>query len=223
MEDWVLKGAASTIRRCHPVIYAECNSLGDGLRALAVLKEMQYRVRAHVVRAYNVDNFRGDAENFLGEACEVALVGTPQVPDRDPLLGYFIRSCELLLDIETPDDLALALFNKPQYEQEVLRIGAAALSGGAKCLDEIRVLRSAMVDLAKLTQQHETEMDALRRNHAEEMIAIKQNFEERLAAKLESVAGRIATLENELYGIHGSISWRIMAPFRVVKRMLARG
>jgi FkbM family methyltransferase len=140
MEDLVLRGAPETLQNCNPIIYAEVNSLDAGLRIFSLLKTAGYQAWAHVVDAFNLDNFRGDTENIFGSAREVALVGVPGVGS--PLFEqYHPRSCELLLSIETADDLALALMNKPQYPGEVLYNSAAAKSGGRRTLDEAIALK----------------------------------------------------------------------------------
>ncbi|KVD26046.1 hypothetical protein WJ47_08770 [Burkholderia ubonensis] len=152
MEDAVVRGAERLLREHRPIVYAECNSLEKGLKTWAALAEFGYRVRAHVVLAFNPQNFRGDPENVFGVAREVALVGT-STAKADPFDAYACRPCELLLDIDTVDDLALALLNKPQYEQEVLRQSAAARSGGTLCLDELGALRGVR---QKLTDTFDT-------------------------------------------------------------------
>ncbi|AOK46257.1 hypothetical protein WT60_04850 [Burkholderia sp. MSMB617WGS] len=238
MEDMVLRGGVSTIRRCEPVVYAECNSLEDGLRALNVLKEFDYRVRAHVVLAYNAENFRGESENIFGRAREVALVGTPR-GEHDPLRQYAPRACELVLDIETADDLALALMNKPQYEHEVLRACAAARSGGTVCLDEKYEARGEDARVAELVraidvlrEHHAAEIHALREQHAVDLAALDgKQAAERDALRRDlgecrdeerRFAEQVASLEGALAQIYRSRSWRLTAPLRSLKRALWR-
>ena len=256
MEDMVLRGAGRTIERCHPAIYAECNSLEDGLRSLALLKRYDYRVRAHVVLAYNSGNFRANPENIFGGACEVALVGTPAAGP-DPLEAYVLRPCELLLDVETADDLALALLNKPQYEHEVLRDGAAGRSGGRKWLDEVRELRADLEQARQRVEVLRSEFDGQliraldgARIEADQRLAAAEEEKNRLLAgmhaqvellraeigelraqlepALTNLAGasadaaqthvREAVLQAALDEVHGSISWRLTAPLRRLKR-----
>jgi FkbM family methyltransferase len=135
MEYLVLRGAPLTIKRCSPIIYAECNSLENGLKTYALMKAAGYEVRAHVVAAFNPDNFRGTRKDIFNGGHEVALVGVPGAA-LSRIERYPIRSCELLLTIDTADDLALAMLNKPQYVTEVLRLGLAAQSGGNRWIDE---------------------------------------------------------------------------------------
>jgi FkbM family methyltransferase len=140
MESAVLNGAAETIGRLGPVVYAECNCVDEGLKSLRLFKELGYEVRLHVVDAFNPDNFFGVKENIFDRAREAALVGVPshQIECLDTLV---IRPCELLVRVDTADDLVLGLLNKPQYTEEILRPSAAAIDGAAAWLEEFTALR----------------------------------------------------------------------------------
>lgn len=150
-EDVVLRGAALTVERCSPLVYCECNSLAAGLRSMAVLESLGYKIFAHVVDAFNAENFFRSKENMFGDAREVALVGVPAKRERE-ISCLPLRDCELLLTIRDADDLVLALLNKPQYQGEVLRQGQASRTGG------VRFLRD--YDFSKL------ELDRLQRENA---------------------------------------------------------
>ena len=140
MEADVLKGALETLNRLRPMIYAECNSLDDGLRTLALLKSRGYTIFAHAVDAFNSDNFNQNGNDIFHGAREIAIVG---VIDQaaEVCRTYSPRMWELFLKIETADDLALALMNKPQYAEEILRVGAAGRSGGDAVLDQHKKVR----------------------------------------------------------------------------------
>jgi FkbM family methyltransferase len=140
MESAVLKGAAETIGRLGPVVYAECNCVDEGLKSLRLFKELGYEVRLHVVDAFNPDNFFGVKENIFDRAREAALVGVPshKIEGLDTLV---IRPCELLVRVDTADDLVLGLLNKPQYTEEILRPSVAAIDGAAAWLEEFTALR----------------------------------------------------------------------------------
>ncbi|WP_270935332.1 FkbM family methyltransferase [Falsiroseomonas oryzae] len=127
-EDAVIRGAAETIRRFSPVIFAECNSVEAGLRTLAELRALGYVVRLHVADAFNADNFRAVRDNMFGNAREASLVGVPAAQS-GRLDRLAPKPWEMLLAIETADDLVLGMLNKPQY-LEVLQAGAAARTGG---------------------------------------------------------------------------------------------
>jgi FkbM family methyltransferase len=168
VEDLVLRGATNTIRRTSPIVYAECNSLERGVRSLDVLRSLGYRVRAHVVAAYNEANFTGDKQNIFGAAREVALVGAS--PERfERVLRRKPRPYEMLLDIETVDDLSLAMLNKPQYWPEALASGAAARSAKLAGSDNIAAvglfeLREELDQTQRLTKSLYRELDELRGN-----------------------------------------------------------
>lgn len=231
MEDMVLGGAGELIHRHSPAIYAECNSLEDGLRCFRLLREYGYRVRAHVVLAFNEDNFLHCSRNIFMGAREVALVGTPEASD--PLEDYEVRPCELLLDIETADDLALALLNKPQYDHEVLRAGAAARSGGTAVLDAAVALRESLRQAAEKEEQIVRELNDQRVHElaqCERKIAGMEDDNSRLRAEVERAqaeAARVteaersgreaaAELQRAVDQMRRSTSWRLTAPLRAL-------
>jgi FkbM family methyltransferase len=139
-EELVVRGAQETVRRLAPAIYAECNSVENGLKTARALWELGYGVRMHVVDVFNPDNFLHNGTDAFSGAREAALVG---------LCGKSLelidsarpRQCELVLKIEAADDVVLGMLNKPQYPLEILRVGAAAHSGGAAWLDGLKELR----------------------------------------------------------------------------------
>ena len=141
-ESAVIRGAAATIARLSPVIYAECNSIAEGLLTLAELAKLDYTARLHVVNAFAADNFFGVVENIFEFGREVALVAVPR-SQADRLSAIAPRECELLLTLETADDLALGLLNKPQYVSEVLIPSVAAASGGAAWIENMTATKVA--------------------------------------------------------------------------------
>ncbi|MBB2932387.1 FkbM family methyltransferase [Paraburkholderia silvatlantica] len=233
MEDMVLRGAGELIRRHEPAIYAECNSLEDGLRCFRLLREYGYRVRAHVVLAFNEDNFLHCSRNVFMGAREVALVGTSEASD--PLEGYSVRPCELLLDIETADDLALALLNKPQYDHEVLRASAAARSGGVAALDAAVALRESVRPAAEkeerivrdLKEQHAQELDQRERKIAEmaeensrlraEVVQLRAEVVHATESE-RSAREASAELTRTVEQVRQSLSWRLTAPLRALSK-----
>ncbi|WP_072572769.1 FkbM family methyltransferase [Granulibacter bethesdensis] len=162
MEHIVLKGATDLLSRLQPVIYAECNATDSGLKTLHLLKKHGYQTFAHVVPAFNPENFFGAPNDIFSGSCEVALIGIP-----DDLLGtlqsYVLHEKELILRIETADDLALAMLHKPQYPVEILRPCAAAHTGGTAWLDYYSALplhvEALERDVAFLSQSLQTERD----------------------------------------------------------------
>jgi FkbM family methyltransferase len=140
MESAVIRGAANTIRLHTPTIYAECNSVADGWKTVEQLQALGYEVRLHIVDAFAPDNFFGVQQNIFGQAREAALVGVPS-HQKERLDALTIRPCELLVRIETADDLVLGLLNKPQYAAEILAPSTAAGSGADAWLNEMTSLR----------------------------------------------------------------------------------
>jgi FkbM family methyltransferase len=188
LEDLVISGAEQAIKRLSPAIYAECNSVASGIKTFDALRKFGYEVRMHVVDAFNPDNFFGVTENIFGPARECALVGLKGVQ-----LAYLDemqpRPCELILKIESADDLALGMLNKPQYFGEVLHICAAARSGGDAWLKEIDALHKA-----REIAHHAVEQVRLAREAADQV-------------------------ENVLRGVENSRSWRLTKPLRAIRRM----
>ena len=226
VEDSVLRGAAETIRRNQPFVYAECNSLADGLKAWEILKSQGQRVWAHVVSAYNPDNFHREGSNVFGGAKEVALVAAAGA-NIERIERYRPRSCEMLLDLETADDLALALLNKPQYDPEVLRSSAAAKSGGVAYLDQVVANR---LEVERL----DNETKALRETVAECMVEIARlsyladnsimqaGLMRREADQLRQQATQCdAKVAAALQSVYQSTSWRFSAPIRAGAKLLA--
>lgn len=118
MELSVLKGAADTLLRFHPMVFAECISLHNGWQIVIWMKEMGYHAFLHNELCYNPDNFRRNSYNFLGEAREANIIFVPE--DRVSAFEKDCRQFERLIPIPTLDDLALGLLRKPQYKYEVL-------------------------------------------------------------------------------------------------------
>lgn len=130
-EHTVLRGAPVTIQKFKPVIYAEINSLEAAVPSLKILQEYGYACFVHAVDAFNPDNLFGSTENIFGPSRELAIVAVS--PERkDELTSKLDPSWEIY-PIETIDDLAYAMLQKPQYFDEILRQSVAAQSGGKVC------------------------------------------------------------------------------------------
>lgn len=230
MESVVIQGAADTIRLLAPVIYAECNSVAEGLKSLRQLRELGYEVRLHVVDAFATDNFFQAKENIFGRARETALVGVP--PHQiDRLDALAVRRCELLVRVDTADDLVLGLLNKPQYTEEILRPSAAARDGAAAWLDEVACLRLtqerlenevtwAKAAIVEERARSEQAMQSLAEKTALFEAAMRQAQFARDAADAASAAR--AELLAQIESIHGSICWRLTWPIRWLHRQAKR-
>ncbi len=250
-EDLVISGAKRTIKRLSPVIYAECNSIENGLKTFGIMRELGYEVRMHVVDAFNHNNFLGLTKNIFGPAREVALVGVSgmQLAIVDEMRP---RPCELILKIACADDLALGMLNKPQYTCEVLQISGAARSGGDAWLRETSAAlseRDKARDIAHQAQQEacqaRTEADASRAqmeaavlqarlareatDQAEAKLAdLFQRFEKLRTSLDEARANLVRAradnteLNQELAAMRASRSWRVTKPLRMVKHHLRK-
>ncbi len=66
MEVEVLKGAVETIKRCKPIIYAECNIDDLAREKLEYLYSIDYRVFLHVCPLYIKNNFFSNSTDVFG-------------------------------------------------------------------------------------------------------------------------------------------------------------
>jgi len=191
-EDLVIRGAKKTVRRLSPIIYAECNSVENGLKTVALMRKFGYVVRLHVVDAYNRENFLRHEEDLFESAREVALVGVSR-SQLHLIENAKARECELILEIVSADDLVLGLLNKPQYPVEVLNTGKAASTGGAAWLEEFRQLRTDGARIAKELVSVQNELDMARERA--EGLAQQAGAEE---IERQRLANELASVQNEL-------------------------
>jgi FkbM family methyltransferase len=248
-EALVLKGAEATITRHKPAIYAECNSVDAGLRTWKAMQGLGYDVRLHVVDAYNPDNYRADTENIFGDGREVALVGVPR--EKSAFLDARVNSPrEMLLRVETADDLVVGLLNKPQYFGEVLAVSAAARTGGSNWLSasfrrletlaEERLQEIVRIS-AQLNRTHaalestrarvgeierEAEAARVKSELLQEELHLTRDIHRgkinKLAAELRDSQAESARMVAKLNALYKSTSWRVAAPVRLLGRMLRR-
>lgn len=61
----LLDGAADTIRRCRPLIYARLSGVGTAEAEIRALKELGYRCWSHVPHMHNARNFSGESSNIF--------------------------------------------------------------------------------------------------------------------------------------------------------------
>jgi FkbM family methyltransferase len=127
MERQVLDGAARSILRHRPVIFAECNSIECGAELLEFCREHRYSVFAFLASAFNPDNFNRVRENIFGDSKELMLLMLPAQGQVGQLPSGF---SERLCAIHSLEDLVLPLLHKPQYAYEVLAHTGPAASLG---------------------------------------------------------------------------------------------
>jgi FkbM family methyltransferase len=245
-EDLVISGAKHTIRQLSPAIYAECNSVANATKTFEIMCKLGYEVRMHVVDAFNQDNFLRVARNIFGSARETALIGVKGaqltlVDNMHP------RHCELVLKIESVDDLALGMLNKPQYVGEVLQAGAAARSGGDVWIKEVSSLRDERDEARQIAhealQEAKQGCDEARQIAHEALQEAKQAREQAEASNAHAEAAMRqarfareeadqaqsnlvraqadgAQLNQTLTAVLKSRSWRVTKPLRSLKRLL---
>lgn len=113
MEANVISGARQTLRRCRPVVFAECNSVSGAAATLAAAEGLGYRAFGAIYPAFNRDNIKGCTDNFFGDNAECAMFLVPE--ERMDIL-----SLQDMRPINTLEDVVALLLEKPQYLPEML-------------------------------------------------------------------------------------------------------
>lgn len=197
-EDAVLKGATGTIARLKPVIYAECNSLADAARSFEMLQSFGYAIHLHVVDAFNAGNFNHATQNIFGNAREAGLIAVP--PERALGLAALTDPSWQLFELKTLDDLAYGLLQKPQYFDEVLRVGAAARAGGlAVQADEYRAVRNDLDALREILQREVASRQTLEAQRSAGETRLGEELQRELSARqaIERQKEEVETLLRE--------------------------
>ncbi|WAC29310.1 FkbM family methyltransferase [Ancylobacter sp. SL191] len=183
----VLRGGTRTIRSLRPVLYCQVNALDGAVETTQTLWQLGYRVYAHVVDAFNPNNFFGSTQNIFGDAREIGLVGV--MPEHEGKLGDLSSRSWDIYPVETLDDLAYAMLQKPDYVDEVLHAGRAAAMGGS--VISVPQHRSTLNELDDARRQAETLQDQLRRLRSElhESLALSRSEAEELSALRREIPG----------------------------------
>lgn len=221
LEDQVIRGALGTLARCSPMVYCECNTVAAGMKSFEVLRAAGYRVMAHVVDAFNPDNYKGTNENIFSAAREVALLGYPETREGE-VRAVKARPVELLLPVEDADDLTLCMMNKPQYAVEVLRQTQAAAAGGTRILNE---LDRDKVELERLRGQEQTgvedaiaALEKLARERAEEVNQLNEYLSHRDQA-IKLLQDELAMRVQETATLHSYLRTRDEAIERLQEQL----
>lgn len=195
-EDLVLKGATRTLDRCRPLVYAECNSVDVGARICEILRSHGYELRLHLAPAFNPENFARDGQDIFGTACEAAILGVP--PGRQSVGGE-TGPAEMLLPLETIDDLVRGLLNKPQYARDVLFKTAAAGFAEPILIGRLDDGKALLSDdaLRNASSQLQAAHAALKQAHAKSDAAILQASLARRSANAALSALREHEFERE--------------------------
>lgn len=112
MECEVIAGALATLQRCAPYIFFEVNFIEEGRRTIELLRGGDYLFFGLLCDPFNPDNFYGAVERIFGEGRECGVLAVPKARHHEV---EEIILAHRLAAIETADDLALLLMNKPQY------------------------------------------------------------------------------------------------------------
>lgn len=197
MERLVIEGARGTIQRHQPWIYADCNSAEAGLETRRMLQALGYGVRLHLAESFNAENVRGEIENVFADARQAALLGVP--PGRASVLSSrTMRECEMLLEIDTADDLVLGMLNKPQYVSQLFLSGSAAASGPDRWIrDAVKSRWATSARVGRIQEELEA-MQALAAERAAEIDDLSAQLkctEEALDAREFLALGRLHDLE----------------------------
>jgi FkbM family methyltransferase len=81
VEGWepeVIQGAAETIRKHQPLIYAECHPTVHSQNLIKLIQSFDYDVYLHCTASFNPNNFKKNAENIHGDYRETNIFCTPR-------------------------------------------------------------------------------------------------------------------------------------------------
>jgi len=78
MEVEVLRGAAATIERCRPVIYAEDDRAERSAELVQLLADYRYNMFRHEPPLFSPDNFAGEQQNIFGNIASRNLFCIPE-------------------------------------------------------------------------------------------------------------------------------------------------
>jgi FkbM family methyltransferase len=188
MESDVVSGALETLRRCAPFIFFEVNSIQGAIDTLAVMKESQYLYFGLVSGAFNPNNFLGVADDIFGGGSECGILAVPQ--NRHGEVRDAIRNLGMA-PMETADDIALLLLNKPQYAAwDIMRERAArtlkvpaivaSVGGVGQLRREFEALQAEKSAVVQKLAQTDAEKQAVEQKLAQTSVE-KRAIEQKLA------------------------------------------
>ncbi|MBC8167392.1 MAG: FkbM family methyltransferase, partial [Bryobacteraceae bacterium] len=203
MESQVVAGAADTILRLRPVVYAECSSVVAGWPLLQALLATGYVCSIHLAQVFNPENYFGEAESIYGIACESNLLAVP--PERAHAFSSTLQNNPWLLPVNTLDDLARAVFDTPRWGDLTLRGYSrwGLLSRIVRQQEDLHQLRASLSVLSAdgngrmLAESREAEL--------QRFIADKQGALVTAHAALKDAAEREAELHRVVATKHGEV------------------
>ncbi len=240
MELRILRGAESTLGRCMPVLYLECNTISHAVSIFEFLRDKSYRVYLHKAPAFNPGNFFGSEEKIFGAACETSILAIPLQKGAE----YVRLSADIhIVPIGSIDDLAFA-FAETQLIFDLRQALAHAEQIAFEKQAEILRHDHALAEAQQLVAQRDREIDQLRQAlaHVEE-IAVERQAEilrhdqalaeaQRLAAQrdreIDQLRQALAQADEigierqaeilqygeTLAAMENSVAWRVLKPFR---------
>lgn len=154
MEYSVLSGALSTIKRCQPIIYSECNSADAAWPVVLLMRSLGYQLYLYSEEAYNPKNFKKNPINFWEHARELAIVAIP--PHLTIYSNEIFNNADIdIIKIDKLDDLILCLIKKPQYKEEVLSNSNPAKRWGNNFWMNEGEINKEIFQLQKLTNDQD--------------------------------------------------------------------
>lgn len=100
-EPYVLKGAARTLSKFHPIIYYEQMGLQNHAEISGLLKKLGYDLLVHYARPYNLNNHNGFLGGGIGTNLEVNILALPPGPNAAGVIRDLKEQGVTLFPIET--------------------------------------------------------------------------------------------------------------------------
>jgi FkbM family methyltransferase len=219
MEFDVLVGAANTIERCRPIVYAECVYLEPGWECVKLMRAKAYRAFVKLTRAYNAHNVSADPEDIFNGTKEAAVFFVPE--ERSASLRAVLENTEDLFPVVSLEDLANRLVETTKLQEmkwtevaqkaqlQQLTYEVQQYSAEAERLRQSLAERTTEVErLGQELSARAEEVDGLRRSLAEatEAAHLAQRLAVERAAESEQLAQELSAQAEEVDGLRHSLA-----------------
>ena len=191
LEPEVLEGAAKTIDRLRPVVYAECVLLEPAWECVKLMRAHGYRALLKLTTAYNRRNFRADSEDIFTGAKEAAVLFLPE--ERRAALPADLDDVEDLFPIASLNDLANRVVETTRLQDMKWAVVAEQ--------EQVQRLREV---LAQRYEEASQETDGLKReigslaSERDELARARDDRIQELQGDLGSALARSTALSTEL-------------------------
>ena len=197
MEVRVLDGAESTLRRCMPVLYLECNTNDHALGIFEHLHDKPYRLYLHKAPAFNPANFFDSKDKIFGSAYETSILAIPL--HRYPEFAPRLASNSLIVPIGSVEDVTAAMAEAQvivDLRQALANAERLAFEGQA----ELRRYDEALAEAQRLAFEGQAEVRRYGEAVAEAQQLVVQRDEEiaRLRPALAHAEGLATSSQVEL-------------------------